>query len=62
MTGAAVLKARPNTTDIHSGRQAGCPGAQALRGYLADEGPAELSDSEVLAPSVNARKNQFGGV
>lgn len=34
--------------DGHGGRQPGGPGAQVLRGYLADEGPAELSDFAVI--------------
>lgn len=38
--------------DGHGGCQAGCPGAQALRGYLANEGPAELSDFVLLAHSA----------
>lgn len=38
--------------DGHGGCQAGGPGAEALRGHLADEGPAELTDFAELAPSV----------
>lgn len=45
--------------DGHGGRQAGGPGAEALRGYLTDEGPAELSDFAELAFSVEKR-NQLG--
>lgn len=41
--------------DGRGGRQPGGPGAQALRGYLADEGSAELSDFAVLAPIVDKK-------
>lgn len=41
--------------DGNGGRQPGGPGAQALRGYLADEGPAEVSEFAVLAPVADKK-------